>query len=48
MHPPPPPLRVALLPIRTMFLVLFSPKIPHFTIEHPKFPTFFLISPHYP
>ena len=39
---PPPP---ALLPIKTMFFGLFSPKIPHFSIEHPKFSHTF---PHFP
>ena len=32
-------------PIKTLFFDLFSPKIPHFSIEHPKFPT---LSPHFP
>ena len=42
---PPPPPPIALLPIRTMFFDLFSPKNPRFSIEHPKFPTLSPISP---
>ena len=41
------PLPIALLSIKTMFLDLFSPKIPHFSIEHPKFPTLSPIFPHF-
>ena len=43
MHPP-----IALLPIRTMFFDLFSPQVPHFSIEHPKFPILFPIFPIFP
>ena len=43
---PPPP--IALSPIKTMFFDLFCPQIPHFSIEHPKFPTVFCIFPHFP
>ena len=31
-----------------MIFDLFSPRIPHFSIEQPKFPTLFPIFPHFP
>ena len=36
---------IALVPIKTMFFGLFSPKFPHFSNEDPKFPT---VSPIFP
>ena len=43
-NPPPPQ---ALLPIKPLFFDLFSPQMPHFSIEHPKFTPFSPISPHF-
>ena len=37
--------KMGLLPIKTTFFGLFSPKAPNFAIDHPKIPTLFHISP---